>query len=120
MSDASREQMNALLDGIWSEMRAGIAGGRDLSPEEVDEVASLLSLRVAQDGVDVGLFDQLLYEDEMKDWVREQVGDDPEYMVFSDYVTPSMEEIGLELNFMNFMAEPQGEKDEKDPLGVWP
>jgi protease-4 len=117
MSDASREQMNALLDGIWSEMRAGIAGGRDLSPEEVDEVASLLSLRVAQDGVDVGLFDQLLYEDEMKDWVREQVGDDPEYMVFSDYVTPSMEEIGLELNFMNFMAEPQGEKDEKDPLG---
>jgi protease-4 len=117
MSDASREQMNALLDGIWSEMRAGIAGGRDLSPEEVDEVASLLSLRVVQDGVDVGLFDQLLYEDEMKDWVREQVGDDPEYMVFSDYVTPSMEEIGLELNFMNFMAEPQGEKDEKDPLG---
>lgn len=117
MSDASREQMNALLDGIWSEMRAGIAGGRDLSPEEVDEIASLLSLRVAQDGVDVGLFDQLLYEDEMKDWVREQVGDDPEYMVFSDYVTPSMEEIGLELNFMNFMAEPQGEKDEKDPLG---
>ncbi len=117
MSDANREQMNALLDGIWSEVRSGIASGRSLSEDKVDEIAATLSLRVAEDGVNVGLFDGLMYEDEVKDWVREQVGDEPEYLTFSDYLMPTMEEAALDLSFMSFMNEPEGEKEEEEPLG---
>ncbi|MDE0978729.1 MAG: signal peptide peptidase SppA [Flavobacteriales bacterium] len=117
MSDANREQMNALLDGIWGEVRSGIASGRNLSEDKVDEIAATLSLRVAEDGVNVGLFDGLMYEDEVKDWVREQVGEEPEYLTFSDYLMPTMEEAGLELSFMSFMEEPEGEKEEEEPLG---
>jgi protease-4 len=117
MSDANREQMNALLDGIWSEVRSGIASGRNLSEDKVDEIAATLSLRVAEDGVNVGLFDGLMYEDEVKDWVREQVGEEPEYLTFSDYLMPTMEEAALDLSFMSFMEEPEGEKEEEEPLG---
>ena len=117
MSDANREQMNALLDGIWSEVRSGIASGRNLSEDKVDEIAATLSLRVAEDGVNVGLFDGLMYEDEVKDWVREQVGEEPEYLTFSDYLMPTMEEAALDLSFMSFMNEPEGEKEEEEPLG---
>ena len=117
MSDANREQMNALLDGIWSEVRSGIASGRNLSEDKVDEIAAKLSLRVAEDGVNVGLFDGLMYEDEVKDWVREQVGEEPEYLTFSDYLMPTMEEAALDLSFMSFMNEPEGEKEEEEPLG---
>ena len=117
MSDANREQMNALLDGIWSEVRSGIASGRNLSEDKVDEIAAKLSLRVAEDGVNVGLFDGLMYEDEVKDWVREQVGEEPEYLTFSDYLMPTMEEAALDLSFMSFMDEPEGEKEEEEPLG---
>ena len=117
MSDANREQMNALLDGIWGEVRSGIASGRNLSEDKVDEIAATLSLRVAEDGVNVGLFDGLMYEDEVKDWVREQVGEEPEYLTFSDYLMPTMEEAALDLSFMSFMNEPEGEKEEEEPLG---
>ena len=117
MSDANREQMNALLDGIWSEVRSGIASGRNLSEDKVDEIAATLSLRVAEDGVNVGLFDGLMYEDQVKDWVREQVGEEPEYLTFSDYLMPTMEEAALDLSFMSFMNEPEGEKEEEEPLG---
>ena len=117
MSEANREQMNALLDGIWGQVRSGIASGRNLSEERVDEIAASLSLRVAQDGVNVGLFDGLMYEDEVKDWVREQVGEEPEYLTFSDYLMPSMEEVGMELSFLSFLEEPEGEKEEEEPLG---
>ena len=117
MSDANREQMNALLDGIWGEVRSGIASGRNLSEDKVDEIAATLSLRVAEDGVNVGLFDGLMYEDEVKDWVREQVGEEPEYLTFSDYLMPTMEEAALDLSFMSFMDEPEGEKEEEEPLG---
>ena len=117
MSDANREQMNALLDGIWGEVRSGIASGRNLSEDKVDEIAAKLSLRVAEDGVNVGLFDGLMYEDEVKDWVREQVGEEPEYLTFSDYLMPTMEEAALDLSFMSFMNEPEGEKEEEEPLG---
>ena len=117
MSEANREQMNALLDGIWGQVRSGIASGRNLSEERVDEIAASLSLRVAQDGVNVGLFDGLMYEDEVKDWVREQVGEEPEYLTFSDYLMPSMEEVGMELSFLSFVEEPEGEKEEEEPLG---
>ena len=117
MSDANREQMNALLDGIWSEVRSGIASGRNLSEDKVDEIAATLSLRVAEDGVNVGLFDGLMYEDEVKDWVREQVGEEPEYLTFSDYLMPTMEEAALDLSFMSFMNEPEGEQEEEEPLG---
>jgi protease IV len=118
MSASNRVQMEALLDGIWSAVRSGIAEGREISEQKVDEIAENLQLRIAQDGVDLGLLDGLLYEDEVKDLIEDRVGEKPAYLTFEDYIySESMEDVmeGLDLSFA--FGEPKGEKEEDEPLG---
>ena len=90
MSAANRVQLNALLDGIWRQTSGGIAQGRGVDASALDEIADNIALRTAEDAVEWDLFDGLLYEDELKERIKERLdGEDPIYVDFSDYLNPS-------------------------------
>ncbi|MDP4952288.1 MAG: S49 family peptidase, partial [Flavobacteriales bacterium] len=61
MSDANREQMDALLGGIWNEMIADMSESRSLTPAVLNQVADSLSIRIAEDALELGFVDGLKY-----------------------------------------------------------
>lgn len=125
MSAANRVQMNALLDGIWKQTSGGIAQGRGVEESALDEIAENIALRTAEDAVEWDLFDGLLYEDELKERIKERLdGEDPIYVDFSDYLNPSglngLEglELSMDGGFLGSLFENDyGEKEEEEELG---
>ena len=122
MSDSNREQLTALLDDIWGEVRRGIATGRGIDAQRIDEMAENLALRTAEDGVEWEIFDGLLYEDELKERIKEKVGgEEPVYVALDEYMNPnSMEGFAaeFELNFLEALNNQEyGESEEEEPLG---
>ena len=122
MSAANRVQLNALLDGIWRQTSGGIAPGRGVDASALDEIADNIALRTAEDAVEWDLFDGLLYEDELKERIKERLdGEDPIYVDFSDYLNPSgLEglELSMESGFLeSLFASDYGEKEEEEELG---
>ncbi|MFZ9054405.1 MAG: signal peptide peptidase SppA [Flavobacteriales bacterium] len=122
MSDSNREQLTALLDDIWGEVRRGIAAGRGIDAQQIDEMAENLALRTAEDGVEWEIFDGLLYEDELKERIKEKVGgEEPVYVELDEYMNPnSMEGFAaeFELNFLEALNNQEyGESEEEEPLG---
>ena len=65
MSDANREQIMLLLNSIWSNMLTNIKASRNISLEEMNEIADSVYVRNAKSSVDYQLVDKLLYEDEL-------------------------------------------------------
>ena len=88
MSDSNRLQLTELLDDVWFEVRRGIAEGRGIAPEEVDAMAEGLTVRVAEDAVEQGLFDGLMYADEFDALVESRLGEEPEYASLGEYTLP--------------------------------
>lgn len=125
MSAANRVQLNALLDGIWRQTSGGIAQGRGVDASALDEIADNIALRTAEDAVEWDLFDGLLYEDELKERIKERLdGEDPIYVDFSDYLNPSgldgLEglELSMDGGFLGSLFERDyGEKEEEEELG---
>ncbi|NCD14288.1 MAG: signal peptide peptidase SppA, partial [Bacteroidia bacterium] len=71
MSDANREQVSSYLNDAWSFLRADIAEARSLTPEKVDALANQMPLLQTTDFLlEANLVDTLLYETEMKDYLR--------------------------------------------------
>ncbi len=122
MSESNKEQLTALLEDIWGEVRDGITEGRDIESQQLDEIAENLSLRTAEDGVESELFDGLLYEDELKERLKEKLGgEEPVFVSISEYVNPNpMEGLAsdFELSFMEAFDQGEyGETEEVEPLG---
>lgn len=122
MSDSNREQLTALLDDIWGEVRRGIAAGRGIDAQQIDEMAENLALRTAEDGVEWEIFDGLLYEDELKERIKEKVGgEEPVYVALDEYMNPNSMEgfaVEFELNFLEALNNQEyGESEEEEPLG---
>lgn len=78
MSDANREQMDALLGGIWNEMIADMSESRSLTPAVLNQVADSLSIRIAEDALELGFVDGLKYRDEVIDLLAAKVGAEQE------------------------------------------
>ncbi len=122
MSASNREQLTAMLDDIWSEVRGGIAEGRGIEEARLDEAAENLALRTAEDGVEWELFDGLLYEDELKERIKELVeGEDPIYVDLAEYTNSDpMQGFAAEFDFSIFESmndASYGESEEAEPLG---
>jgi len=123
MSAANRKQMTALMEGIWSQTSGAIAEGRGVDESSLDEIAENIALRTAEDAVEWELFDGLLYEDELKERIKERLdGEEPIYVDFSEYLNPGgMEGLELKLEgdfFESLFSSDYGEKEESKELGA--
>jgi len=71
MSEANREQLSSFLNDSWSAMRTDFAMSRSLTEEAIDSLANTLPLlQPAESLLAAGLVDTLLYETEMKAYLR--------------------------------------------------
>jgi len=82
MSDELKESLDGLLDTIHTEYRDAIASARGLSATQVQESLDR-GMLWAEAARDVGLVDELAYEDQVKDRLKEVLGEEPE-MVSAD------------------------------------
>ncbi len=65
MSPENREQMMAIIDGIWDKITLAISTSRNISLEDLNKYADELSLNSAKDALDLGFVDGLKYYDEI-------------------------------------------------------
>jgi protease-4 len=72
MSDANREQNQALLDDIWAVSRREAARFSGTDPQVLDDLANNLSLRSAEDAKAKGLVTDLVYEDDVIDRLKKK------------------------------------------------
>ena len=72
MSKENREQVNSYLNDAWSFMRSDFAVSRSLSEYQIDTIANKMPmLQSTEYLLTANLVDTLLYETEMKDYLRE-------------------------------------------------
>lgn len=72
MSQANREQVTSYLNDAWSFLRSDFAQARSLTIDEIDAAANNMPLLQTTDFLlSANLVDTVLYETEMKDYLRE-------------------------------------------------
>lgn len=76
MSPANRKQYSVLLNSIWGRVCQGISEARGISVEDLNMYADSLSLRKAQDAVDLKFADAIKYYDEVIDELKAKSGFD--------------------------------------------
>ncbi|MEA4867386.1 MAG: signal peptide peptidase SppA [Rikenellaceae bacterium] len=65
MSPENREQLQAYVNAVWSTWASQIASAREIPVEKINLLADNLSLSTAQDALEAGLVDELLYKDQL-------------------------------------------------------
>lgn len=71
MSDANREQMSAIVNGIWNTVCEDVARSRKLTKEKLNEYAdNLATFADPQDYIKMRLVDKLVYSDQLKGEVK--------------------------------------------------
>ncbi len=74
MSPANREQNKRLLNTFWTYIREKVAEEKPVTAEELDQMATGLSLRDARDAVKTGLANGIKNYPEVEDKLRELTG----------------------------------------------
>ena len=75
MSEANREQMDKLLGTLWGEILEGISKTRNISVEQLNQLADNLELMTdAQKALEYGLVDQLYFKDQVLDELKDMAG----------------------------------------------
>ena len=85
LTEAHREASQSLMTSIFDEMVAGMASGRDLSPEAFRELVAAGPF-YGQEAVDNGLVDALAYRDEVYHQIRQDVGGDSKLLYLGAYL----------------------------------
>ncbi len=97
MSRANKEQLRAFLQSVYDLFISNIGGDRGVSPEKLDSIVNAFAARTPARAVALGLVDRLLYEDQVKDRVRQLAGLDSSegrvrFMAMDKYVVATREE----------------------------
>ena len=88
MSDANRQQMQALVDQMWSVVVEGVATSRGISPAELNRLADELAVTLPSEALKHKFVDGLKYADQMEELFAEEYGiADPEYISLGDYAS---------------------------------
>ena len=75
MSEANREQMDKLLGTMWGQILQGISETRNISVEQLNQIADNLELMTdAQKALEYGLVDQLYFKDQVLDELKSLTG----------------------------------------------
>lgn len=71
MSEANREQVSSYLNDAWSFLRSDIASARSLNPADIDSLANVMpALQTTDYLLSANLVDTMVYETEMKNYLR--------------------------------------------------
>ena len=73
MSEANRNQVETYLGAIWNHMIKGISTTRNISVQEINDVANHLAIRNPEDAVKLKFIDELKYEDEVLDAMKKKL-----------------------------------------------
>ena len=74
MSPANREQTQAYIQSIWQQLLTDVAASRDLTPEQLNELAdSCMDFRQADDCLRNGLADTLIYRDQLLSYLKQRM-----------------------------------------------
>ena len=77
MSEANREQMDKLLGTVWGHILQGISETRNISVEQLNQIADKLELMTdARKALEYGLVDQLYYKDQVLAELKKMTGSD--------------------------------------------
>lgn len=72
MSDANREQVTAYINDIWSTITSEISDSRKISVDKINQLTdSLQTFKLANASVTDGLVDTLMYETEVKEYLKD-------------------------------------------------
>lgn len=74
LSPENREQLQAILDDLWMEMRDEIAAARGKSPDELQALVDRGEAFIAEHVIAHGLVDRLIYLDVFLDEIKEATG----------------------------------------------
>jgi len=89
MSDANREQYTSLITSVWAEFLQGISDSRNISIEELNNAADLLSLDDPKTAIELNFVDGIKYPDEISTLLKEKTDkkedDDLEILSVSKY-----------------------------------
>lgn len=117
MSDAQREALQALTDGLTASVVATVARRRSLAPEQVREAIAAAPL-TAEGARERGLVDRLGYRDEAYAALRERIGDDAELRYVHRWAPPRGAE--LEKRLKRELPRRLGRAAKPDTIAVVP
>lgn len=92
MSDANREQMQALVNSLWNTISDKVCEARGIAPETMRRITDNLEATLPEEALALGFVDGLRYEDEMEEVFAELGVDlsdegDCEFITLGDYTT---------------------------------
>ena len=97
MSPANREQMQQLVNSMWSTISGDVCASRGIDPEVMRRVTDELGVSLSDEALKYGFVDGLLYEDQMDDVFAELgvASDDGDYrfVTLGDYAS----QVGVDL-----------------------
>jgi protease-4 len=83
MSDPSREQMQKLLEDLWSEMKTALGSDRKQTPEAVQAVADEKGILLSDEALAAGLVDRVAPYDEVLEELKKLAGTDEQEKTFN-------------------------------------
>ncbi len=88
MSDANREQMQQLVDQMWSVVVEGVSESRGISVEELNRIADELAVVLPSQAVEHKLIDGVMYADQMEELFKSEYGiEEPSYISLGSYAS---------------------------------
>lgn len=112
MSPSNRIQTEKLIFDIWNEITSRVSNSRNISNEELNQLADNLSLISSDDAINNGLIDKALYYPDFLEGLKSQ----HEIVNYSDYKVPTKSSYKKDkvavLNAFGDIVDGQGEPDE--------
>ena len=88
MSDANREQMQELADGMWDVVLDAVSSARGIDKQELNRLADELAIVLPKQALEHKFIDGVKYADQMEELFEEEYGiEDAEYISLSDYAS---------------------------------
>lgn len=82
MSDEDRKQTELYLNGVWDIMKQGVAEGRHMDIEKVNQLADEMMMAFRPEAfVECGMVDSLIYANDMEKYIENLMGTEDYHMV---------------------------------------
>ena len=93
MSSENREQIMTYIGSIWNFVVESISTSRQISPEELNNIANNMDLALAEDALNRKFVDKLMYEDEVLNELKKYTESETLNITnISNYYTPGLKQ----------------------------